>query len=460
MMKPETEWQLPGIIISQKPQFNEFFLQLYQLGIELNHSRLRDGCRTLLHLLPADRLTTQKIQQMCNPLATFDTIIEKITPEMMFIEPSFAQTIYNLEVLYSLIVPAIELNQSFLMSYIHSGVAHFVLSLLTNSSFVPGSDVHTKRAAFHNVLRSSKVFLHIIGCVLCKVGDEPSAMTLPTSRSQIELLKTTFSTILGTTEQTIRSIALKLSDNLATEMLSGEPEGEACRALFASALKWSCPDLETIKSIIELAWSIGCGNMKALKWNETTERIEILMPDQHDHSLCRESLEVLTTSLVLNPQASTALADDPIWKKFILSLVLENPMRSIRQSSAEQLYLMSTYCASDHRPFAFLMELLLSALNTLAPLHANTCADYFQLLCRTLNYGCAYNWTFTVDNALMQQEIDWLRQILSNTKESGEPKVHEDLLEGHLCLTKELLFYFNSDVKNQLTDFIGVSNHY
>lgn len=452
MMKPENERQLPGIIIAQKPHYTEFFLRLYQLGIDLNHALLREGCRSLLHLLPIDRLTSQKLQQMCSPLATYDNLVT-VTPEMMFLHPPFAQVIYNLEVLYALLIPAIEQSQSFQLSWIHSGVAHFILELLTKNNFIPNSDVHTKRAAFTNVLRLSKIFLFVVGCVLSKVGDEPASSAGETGRSQIDLLKSTFSNILGQTEQTIRMIAMKLADSLSNEMLSYEPEGVTCRKLFASALKWSCPDVQTIKAIVQLAWASGVGHLDMLDSSNSFSDSKPT-PEQADHNLCKEALEVLTISLVLNPDASESLSKDPMWPKFILALVLENPMRQIRLSATEQLYLICTYCATDWRPFSFVIALLIDALENLAPHNSSTCAEFFQLLCRTLNYGCSYSWPFPINDVLLTQEISWLRAILENVKQSGETSVHEDLLEGHLCLTKELMFYFNADLKSQLTDFI------
>lgn len=451
MQKPEAEWQLPGFIISQKPKFIEFFLKLYQLGIDLNHAYLRDSCRSFLHLLPIDRLTAQRLQYM------YDVRTSTITPESMFLHAPPAQVLYNLEVLYALLVPALEINQQFQLSWIHSGVAHFILELLTKNNFLPNADTHTKRAAFHNVLRLAKIFLYVVGCVLSKVGDEPTTGCVESGRSQIEILKATFTSILGATEQTIRTIAIKLADSLATEMLSCGIEGEACRRLFASALKWSCPDIQTIKAIVSLAWASGCGSLDQLGiCNDFSQ--ETSAPEQHDHNLCKEAFEVLTISLVLNPEANEALSRDPVWPKFIISLVLMNPLRQIRQSAAEQLYLTCTYCAADHRPFAFIINLLIEALDSTVPQHAANCAEYFQLLCRTLNYGNVFNWPLSINNGtLLTQEIAWLRKIRQNIKETGETKVHEDLLEGHLSLTKELLFYFNPDLKSQLTEFLVVS---
>lgn len=451
MQKPETEWQLPGIIISQKPKYIEFFLRLYQLGIDLNHAYLRDSCRTFLQLLPIDRQTVQKLQHM------YDTRTPSINPEAMFLHAPPAQVLYNLEVLYALLVPAIEGNQPFQLSWIHSGVAHFILELLTKNNFLPNADTHTKRAAFHNVLRLVKLFLYVVGCTIIKVGQEPPIGCHESGRSQIDILKQTFTQILGGTEQTIRMVAIKLADNLATEMLSCGMEGDACRKLFATALKWSCPDIPTIKAIVSLAWASGCGSLDQLGvCNDFSD--EAPTPEQHDHNLCKEAFEVLTIALVLNPAAHEALNHDPIWPKFIISLVLTNPLRQIRTSAAEQLFLCSTYCAPDHRSFAFIVNLLMNALDNEVQIHAASCVEYFHLLCRSLSYGTSFNWPLSINtNTLLTKEIAWLRSVRQNVKDTGESKVHEDLLEGHLTLTKELLLYLNPDLKGKLMDFLEVN---
>lgn len=450
MQKPETEWQLPGIILTQRPRYVEFFLRLYQLGIDLNHAHLRDSCNNFLQLLPIDRQTVQKLQQM------YDSRTPTVTPETMFLHASHAHVLYNLEVLYALLVPAIESNQAFQLSWIHSGIAHFILELLTKNNFLPNADPHTKRIAFNSVLRLVKLFLYVVGCTIVKVGQEPSVGCLDSGRSQIEILKQTLAQILGNSEQTIRVVAIKLADNLATEMLSCGAEGDACRKLFSSALKWSCPDIPTIKAIVSLAWASGYGALDQLGVrNDFSE--ETPLQEHQDHSLCKEAFEVLTIALVLNPMAHEALIRDPIWPKFIISMVLTNPLRPIRQAAAEQLYFCSTFYAPDHRLFSFIVNLLIGALDNEAQTHASNCVDYFTLLCRVFNYGTSYNWPLSINtNSLLTQEIAWLRRIRQNVKETGEPKVHEDLLEGHLTLTKELLIYLNPDLKSQLTEFLVV----
>lgn len=65
MQRVESESTLPGVIISQNYQYIEFFLKLYQLGSDLEHGRLRESAKVLLHLLPCDRHTIKMLQMMC-----------------------------------------------------------------------------------------------------------------------------------------------------------------------------------------------------------------------------------------------------------------------------------------------------------------------------------------------------------------------------------------------------------
>lgn len=461
VQRPESERTLPGIIISHESQYTDFFLKLYQLGSDLELGFLRDCCGNLLHLLPLDRSTIQKLNAMCYRPSIIDEKNETPTPETMFLHCPPAQVLYNLEVLHALLKPAVDPfhinNLQWQSAWVHSGVAHFILELLTKNNFLPNADMHTKRAAFQNVLRLAKIFLYIVGCVLSKVGDEPtSSSEFDSGRSQIDILKSTLISIFGNTEQTVRAISSKLADNLAAEMLSAEPEGDACRTLFGSALQWSCPDLQTIKAIVQLAWASGCGSLQKLG-TCTDFSTEQATPEQQDQNVCKDALEVLTISLVLNPDANEALSRDAVWPSFITSIVLMNPMRQIRLHAAEQLYFSCTYCAGDWRPFAFTIRTLVDSLQTLVPQHAETCAEYFNLLCRSLNYGCMYNWPLEMNDTLLEQEIGWLRSVKDVVRECGQTRVHEDLLEGHLCLTKELLFFLPPEIKSQLKEFIMVS---
>lgn len=70
MQRVESENTLPGVIISQNFHYIEFFLKLYQLGSDLEHGRLRESAKMLLHLLPSDRKTVKMLQIMCGMSAS------------------------------------------------------------------------------------------------------------------------------------------------------------------------------------------------------------------------------------------------------------------------------------------------------------------------------------------------------------------------------------------------------
>lgn len=462
MQRPESESTLPGVILCKKQQYIEFFLQLYQLGSELEHDRLRESSKNLLNLLPLDKFTELQLHIMCGIRLDADVKIEQLpTPEQMFLDATPAQILYNLEVLHAILIPALDSHNELTIhvqsGWLHSGCAHFILSLLTRKNFLPDADMNTKRAAFQCVLRLVKLFLYIVGCVLMRVGDEPNLnRSLDGSRPQVELLKQVIQQISGNAEHTLRSIAMKLASNLADELLSDD--GEDCRILFQSALKWTLPDVQTIWSLVHLTWasSIGCIHMLG-KSNDFMQKVA--MPDNQDFIVCKEALEVLNISLVLNPNAFESLCSDPTWPHFVNSLILINPMRHVRQIASDQLFLSCTYCASDRRFLVNMIKLLFNSHQTLVTAHAQTCAEFFQLLCRILNYGCLLNWPLTLDG-LLHREIQWLRQVRDSVKNTGDLKVHEDLLEGHLCLAKELTSYLSPETKFRYSDLILVSFFY
>lgn len=259
VQKIDNENTLPGVLICQKPQYINFFIKLNQLGCDLQHNSLREYTRTLLHLLPIDKYTERRLQQMCGihletDLINEDTNEELPTRESLFLDASPAQVLYNIEVLHAILIPALDpLNDLTLhiqSAWLHSGCAHFILELLTKPNFLVNADMYTKRSAYLCVLRLVKLFLYIVGCILSRVGKEPNRLNDNNCRSQIEILKQALSSIPGSCEHTFRAIAAKLAQNLSEEMLSVGPEGERCRKLFGSALKWSLPDILTIWALV------------------------------------------------------------------------------------------------------------------------------------------------------------------------------------------------------------------
>jgi ubiquitin carboxyl-terminal hydrolase 9/24 len=483
------EQTLPGVIISKKPVYKEFFVKLYQLGSDLQHGHLRECSRALLHLLPLDRQTVRQLQTMCRlptvdakvtlpmnasvavptqPQSLESPVAATCTADYLFLSSEPASVLYNLEVLHAILLPALDpLSDSTLQlqsAWLHSGGAHFILDLLTKNNFLTNADMHTKRAAYQCVLRLVKLFLYIVGCVLSRVGDEPTPSIGATDiaasgslKSQVDILKQALTSFPGNSEHTLRASAVKLAQNLAEEMLSAGLEGDRCRKLFESVLQWQLPDFATIKAIVQLAWVSSIGNIQLLGRPNVDLSVETSLPEAQDFAVCKEALEVLSIALVLNHTANDTLGRDPQWNKFISSIVLANPSRHIRQNASEQLFLTCTYCASDRRPFTLMIVQLVETLQCTVAKYAASCSEFFQLLCRILNYGCMSNWPLPANDGLLSKEIQWLRKIRETVKFTGETQVHDDLLEGHLCLAKELMFYLNPELKSQLNLLITVS---
>lgn len=463
MQRPESEATLPGVIISSKNHYLEFFLKLHQLGSELQHNALRECARTLLHLLPLDSTVVTQIHQMCiNKWLGDKSLLEgqlsdALLPESMFLSADAAHVLYNLEVLQALLMPALdphgESTSRLQLAWLHSGVAHFILDLLTKNNFMPKADMHCKRAAYQCVLKLVKLFLYILGYVLSRVGDEPPTNHAEKTRSQVEILKQTLATIVCNSDHTIRGIASKLAQSISEEMLSESPEGENCRRLFSSALQWSLPDVATLKALVHLAWASSTGSFQLMtKPSELGQ--ENGMPEALDFAVCKEALEVLCFSLVLNHNGYEALSSDPNWSIFIISLVLINGSRHIRQTASEQIFYTCTYCAADRRPFTFMVKLMIETLKTSVDQYSSSCSDFFALFCRILKFGCNYNGPLNICDNLLMQEIEWIRSIRDNVKQTGETAVHDDLLEGRLNLTKELMAYVSYEVKPQLSNLI------
>lgn len=110
MHRPESETHLPGVLMSQKHQYIEFFLMLYQMGSDIKHDGLRESVKTLLHLIPSDRHTVRQLLAMCmekqvNTPGQGDNREDQEnspsipTPEALFLHAQPAHVLYNLGVL-------------------------------------------------------------------------------------------------------------------------------------------------------------------------------------------------------------------------------------------------------------------------------------------------------------------------------------------------------------------------
>ena len=76
--------------------------------------------------------------------------------------------------------------------------------------------------------------------------------------------------------------------------------------------------------------------------------------------------------------------------------------------------------------------------------------DVFHLLCNLLRYSHNFNIPLPKHEQLLNSEIEWLRQVKEYIKVNGEGSVQEDLLEGRICIARELTGFLSPDKKLQL----------
>ncbi|XP_001604458.2 probable ubiquitin carboxyl-terminal hydrolase FAF-X isoform X1 [Nasonia vitripennis] len=480
----EAESSLPGVLLSQRSQYANFFFQLADLGCTLEHAHLRDGARHLLQLVPPDTLTVSRLQWFFGRFkedeAPQNSSIDESTTSVgsLFFTASPSQVLYNLEVLYTLLMPALDPMSDraceFQLNLIKSGEAGVILDMLTKNNFLPNADETTKRSAYLTVLKLCKLLLTVMANVMALLIDEvpftnsqSNHDNQPNKQVPITVLKQALHSVPNqNTEYILRSVAMKLATLLANDMLSGSTELDRCRQLLVQALSWELPDVATIRAIIRLAWAASSGSLNHVnasaqvlhEMHETNAREQRNL-DNNDVLVCKEALEVLTIALVLNPKALEDLtkdsmrhnaAENVMWNTFLIDLVLVSTSRAIRATAAEQFLLISTWCSSGHQALQFFITRLFPVINTTVMEYAKQSHEFFQLLCRLLNYahisGCplssAENW--------LNIEIVWLKEVRDRVQEFGDGQMDEAVLEGHLCLTKELLSFLPPSKKYEL----------
>lgn len=242
---------------------------------------------------------------------------------------------------------------------------------------------------------------------------------------------------------------MKLSQGLADLMVAETGSTGQAQALFSQALNWELPDLTTVLALVRLIWAASSANLQSL--NASPETLHSLCDptklnaplELHadDVLLCREALELLSIALVLNRNSLINLSHNKMWPLFLTDLVLLNPSRSIRISTAEQFIIICTYGAASDTALQSFTPLLFSLLDTLVLENAKTSHEFFQLLCRLVNVAYVNRIPIPAAESLLASEVAWLRKARSQ---------HEVLIEGHLCLARELLCFMTNEQKCEL----------
>ncbi|XP_045061562.1 probable ubiquitin carboxyl-terminal hydrolase FAF-X isoform X2 [Coregonus clupeaformis] len=458
---PEVEGCLPGVIMSLHLRYISFLWQVADLGCTLNMPLLRDGARLLMKLMPPDNSTVENLRAICLDHAKLGENSLSPTLDSRFFGPSPSQVLYLTEVVYALLMPASgtlgEDASDFQYNFLKSGGLPLVLSMLTRNNFLPSADMETRRGAYLNALKIAKLLLTAVGfghvkavaeaCQPVVEGTSPASPINQATHDQALVLQSALQNIPNpASECMLRNVAIRLAQQISDESLPPNSQN------FFQASKY-IPDLCVIRAVQKIVWASGCGTVQ-LVFSSNEEISQIYEktnagkePDGEDEMVCCEALEVMTLCFALLPTALDALSKEKAWQTFIIDLLLHCHSKSVRQMAQEQFFLMATRCCMGHRPLLFFITLLFTVLGSTAKERAKHAGDYFTLLRHLLNY--AYNSNINLPNAeaLLNNEIDWLKKIRDEVKRIGETGVEETILEGHLGVTKELLAFQTPEKK-------------
>ena len=175
-----------------------------------------------------------------------------------------------------------------------------------------------------------------------------------------------------------------------------------------------------------------------------------------DYEVLHIALEVMGLSLALHSDAVKALnKEDGLWDSFLGSLLLVNPSDKMRTLAREQLLSMLTGEVSEE-----LVQTIVCVLYNIwrkVNHRTETCADYLQLFAQLLQSKERNESTPIDTEELLQTEIKWLYWVRDNVAEHGKTLVQEEILEGHLYLTRALVFHMKSTEKRRLNTLLVVS---
>lgn len=446
----EAENCLPGVLMSQKYQTTASLLKVCDLASSLGNTALAQVSYSVLSLCPPDNHTLTTLQSLFHEESP--TSSNSVDVESAFYNQSSPQVLYHLEVLYAILMPAIEpvSEKAFEMqfNFFKSKCCNILLEIITKENFMSTSDIVGKRHAYLTVLKICKLILCTIGHILYIIAENNiqqqqqgnTNSSLNNSTNNTTLLKEALCNIPSpTTEIITRNVASKLA--------------RAYLEKFGFNNKWNgwTPPDELLRALMKLAWASAAADITLISADPQVihDTIAHATPTTFDILVCKEALEDLTIALVLNSSALGYLMEEKWWQMFIIDLVLLCSNRSIRIVAAEQFLLMVTF-GTSHKPLHFSIILLFNVLHNLVLNYAKNSHEYFQLLCRLLNFAYMYNCPLSTAETLLNQEIKWLKTTKEQVKETGSTGVEEAVLDGHLGIAKELLSFISPEKKFQI----------
>lgn len=121
-------------------------------------------------------------------------------------------------------------------------------------------------------------------------------------------------------------------------------------------------------------------------------------------------MEVLSLAYTLNPQALEYTLTDSFGVTFLRTVLFHSLSRSIRFISNDHFYLIATKCTGNANILLTLIHFLFDIVQNSARELPHLSRDAFNLLCNLLRYASTYRIPFAKHEALLANEIEWLRQ--------------------------------------------------
>lgn len=152
-------------------------------------------------------------------------------------------------------------------------------------------------------------------------------------------------------------------------------------------------------------------------------------------------------SFVLNPVALDQLLGESTMKSFIRQVLFYTQGQSIRFVAHEQFFAIATKATGKPGVITFFTMFLFDIVQNSAreiPQHSR---DAFHLLCNLLRYSSGFQIPLPKYEQLLQTQIDWLRQAKDFIKSNSEGCVQEELLEGHICVARDLIGFLDPEKK-------------
>ncbi|XP_028043113.1 probable ubiquitin carboxyl-terminal hydrolase FAF-X isoform X2 [Bombyx mandarina] len=417
-LSPTPENALPGVLFAQGSWYLPFILELEHVGITKLHGPLTEAAHLLSQICPAHKLTMEKLTEAL--LCRDDTKLRD-----MLYGPSPPTVAYNIEVLYSMVMPSsdtrLERSRNYQLACVKK--APLLVKCLSDKDFLKDAAPHTRRVGYLALVRLAKLILYTLGYLFEILAPDGSDVSVDKDfRMDLTILREALTTIPNhSCEMIVKAVAEKLANSLGEQVVIAGEESDSVSSL----VWWRVPTMATVRALFALGYSVA----------QPVEMTSIVHPD--DVTLVRECMEVVTICMALGGGRLDMLLNEPWWQDTALYLMIDCPNPQVRVSCAEQLLAM---CAWGGGGGARSVLAALAGTALRLHRHAAHAMQFLQLLCRLVALAGPTDRTLE-DLAL---EVDWLR-----TAKTNPDTLDDTLLEGHLNLTKELFAHVPAQVKYQ-----------